>query len=48
VNGENIATAGKPAAGKADAETGTASTITKHVCRRYAPAIAALVDVPCE
>ncbi len=33
---------------KADTETTTAAVETKHVCRRYSPAIAGLVDVPCE
>ncbi|MBS0269717.1 MAG: hypothetical protein JSS54_12145 [Proteobacteria bacterium] len=33
---------------KADTETATATAETKHVCRRYSPAIAGLVDVPCE
>lgn len=36
------------AAVKADTETTTAATETKHVCRRYSAAIAGLVDVPCE
>ncbi|MFT3731564.1 MAG: hypothetical protein QM780_09135 [Hyphomicrobium sp.] len=39
VNSENDAA-------KTDADTATAAS--KHVCRRYSPAIAALVDVPCE
>jgi len=33
---------------KVDTETTTATAETKHVCRRYSPAIAGLVDVPCE
>lgn len=34
---------------KAETETTTTTTAeTKHVCRRYSPAIAGLVDVPCE
>ena len=37
-----------PAAAKSDKETATGTTETKHVCRRYSPAIAGLVDVPCE
>lgn len=49
----DVAKAEKPAAdtpsmAKADAETTAAAVETKHVCRRYSPAIAALVDVPCE
>lgn len=48
VDADKIASADKPAAVKADAETTTAVTETKHVCRRYSPAIAELVDVPCE
>ncbi len=37
-----------PSMAKADAETTAAAVETKHICRRYSPAIAALVDVPCE
>lgn len=48
VSGKKIADADKPSTEKADAATTTAATETKHVCRRYVPAIAALVDVPCE
>jgi hypothetical protein len=37
-----------PAAAKKDSGDSTSAAETKHVCRRYSPAIAALVDVPCE
>ncbi|WP_045835582.1 hypothetical protein [Hyphomicrobium sp. 99] len=33
---------------KSITETKTVTTETKHVCRRYSPAVAGLVDVPCE
>jgi hypothetical protein len=48
VNADKDASDAKPAAVKTDAETTTAAADTKHVCRRYSPAIAALVDVPCD
>jgi hypothetical protein len=31
-----------------DADTATVEQATTHVCRRYSPAIAALIDVPCK
>jgi hypothetical protein len=48
VNSDKIATAEKPARAESDANATTANTDTTHVCRRYSPTIAALVDVPCE
>lgn len=48
VNADNNANDDKPAATKTESETATASTDTTHICRRYAPAIDALIDVPCE
>jgi len=47
VNADNNAASDTPAAAKTDTASASVAEI-KHVCRRYAPAIAALVDVPCE
>ena len=44
----STATGSSEAATKSDKETSTGTTEAKHVCRRYSPAIAGLVDVPCE
>ncbi|HML30389.1 MAG TPA: hypothetical protein PKE16_16455 [Hyphomicrobium sp.] len=43
---KKTASTDKPIAAKADMEP--APTATQHICRRYSPAIAALIDVPCE
>jgi hypothetical protein len=43
-----LAVNGDKNAAKADAQSASADAATKHVCRRYSPAIAALVDVPCD
>jgi hypothetical protein len=48
VNGDKNTTAVQSVAQKAEADTAPAPPETKHVCRRYSPAIAALVDVPCD
>ncbi len=53
VETSKVATAEKTVSnGKSDLETASApaddKTDDKPVCRRYSPAIAALVDVPCE
>ncbi|MBS0234095.1 MAG: hypothetical protein JSR99_11500 [Proteobacteria bacterium] len=48
VNADNAVADDKPAVAKADAVTTTATAETKHVCRRYSPAIAQLIDVPCD
>lgn len=43
---EKTASTDKSVASKVD--TAPAPTATQHICRRYSPAIAALIDVPCE
>lgn len=48
VNADNNAAIDKPAVANADAVTTTAAAETKHICRRYSPAIAELIDVPCD
>ncbi|WP_409560636.1 hypothetical protein [Hyphomicrobium sp. MC8b] len=44
VNGGKVASDTRASSAKADAETAA----TTHICRRYSPAIAALIDVPCD
>jgi hypothetical protein len=49
VDNAKVATVEKTVSnGKSDMETVAAPSNDKQVCRRYSPAIAALVDVPCE
>jgi hypothetical protein len=48
VNADKDASEATPEATKTDAETTTAAAETRHICRRYAPAIGALVNVPCD
>lgn len=47
VNADNNAASDTPAATKTNTASAAVAEV-KHVCRRYSPAIAALVDVPCE
>lgn len=47
VNADNNAASDTPVATKTDPASAAVAEV-KHVCRRYSPAIAALVDVPCE